>query len=113
MKALEDRSIVSICLHQTRALTFRMIYGAYSETPIERNAMFNRRALQVQMVKTNKQSTPTDVPQVSKPRVTPEQILKIAKENMKPVIISLFVGVAALKVVDAGCEIAVNAAPKR
>lgn len=75
--------------------------------------MFKKHALQVQMVKTNKPNTPTNIMVVPKPHLTTEQIVKILKENVKPVIISVFVGVAALKVVDAGCEIAVNAAPKR
>lgn len=70
--------------------------------------MFNRHALQVQMVNTKKQNTPTSIPVVKQPRITPEQILKIAKENATPVLVTMFVGVAALKVVDAVCEIAVN-----
>jgi hypothetical protein len=60
------------------------------------------------MVNTKKQNTPTSIPAFERPRVTPEQILKIAKENAKPILVTMFAGVAALKVVDAVCEIAVN-----
>lgn len=74
--------------------------------------MFKNRAMQVQMVKTNKENH-TSSHVESHVHVDFEQINKIALSQIKNAAIVGFGGVAALKVVTAVCQIAVNIAPKR
>jgi hypothetical protein len=86
---------------------------AYYENPtIKGTAMFKRYSLEAKLVKTPKSNTPTSINVAPRARVTPEQITKIVKENVKQVAVAVVVGLVALKVTDAVCEIAVNAAPK-
>lgn len=89
------------------SLLLRKINMAYSETTTERTtAMFKNRAVQVKMVNTKKQ----DAAEKTEPTFDFEKIAKIVKENAKPVIVTIAAVVAANKVLDTACDIAVIAA---
>lgn len=69
--------------------------------------MFKNRALQVRMVKSNPQDS-TDATVVT--NLDPEQINKIAKEQVKNVAIAVGVVVAGSKLMNTVSEIAIIAA---
>lgn len=71
--------------------------------------MFGKRALQVQLVKKNNsnKTTDTDVEQL---HVDAEKIAQIIKDNAKPALITIGIIVAANKILNTACEIAIIAA---
>jgi hypothetical protein len=72
--------------------------------------MFKNRAMQVTMVKTPKDETVSDTT-VGRLHIEREDITKLLTEMRNTALMGVG-AVAALKVVTAACEIAVNYAPK-
>jgi hypothetical protein len=67
--------------------------------------MWKNRAVQVSLVKKNDNTTPD----VENTKTDPETIAKIAGGMVKETLIVAVVGVGALIVLNAACQIAVNA----
>lgn len=73
--------------------------------------MFKNRAMQVQMVKTPKNTTQTGTTE-SHVEIDFNKISTILKEQTKNIALVAVAAVVILKMTDTACEIAINYAPK-
>jgi hypothetical protein len=74
--------------------------------------MFKKHALQVKMVKTPKNDNTVSGTTVGHLHIEPEDINKIAKDQIRNLAFVTVASVAAMKVVTTACVIAINYAPK-